>query len=188
MAAPSTRRMFAPRADTGFAGEMVVAPRSGEVGMPDWQGELEALLATLNVSLEGVPARASAQELAADASWGEDGAADAGLMDVVPVDGEEVSAVRSEIEATVGRVVALVRAGRMDRALRDDVIFVLDALTRPRPGDAPGSPAGGAGAAGVASRDSLDSQEWNLASAAAVLRFCRIVLRLTNTLARDGGL
>ncbi len=157
--------------------------------MPDWQGELESLLATLNVSLEVslegapegmTPEDAHAARCEPDTVTGAvgDGAADdAPLLEVIPLDGDEVSAVRSEIEATVGQVVALVRAGRMAPALRDDVIFVLDALTRPRPGgrrrpQPPASP-----------DDS--TAEWNLASAAAILRFCRIVLRLTNAIARD---
>jgi hypothetical protein len=164
--------------------------------MPDWQGELEALLATLSVSLEDTEAKpgassatalprlvpgtsSGADEVDADPFWMADVAAEAVPAETELVEGEEVSAVRREIEATVGEVVALVRAGRMDRALRDDVIYVLDALTRPRPGDSGRHRQGG---------PSDSSQEWNLASAAAVLRFCRIVLRLTNALTRDDGL
>jgi hypothetical protein len=159
--------------------------------MPDWQRELESLLATLNVSLEGASDGKTPRE-AAEAAGREPGcvadrvnshASDEMLHDVVPMEGDEVSAVRSEIEATVGQVVALVRAGRMDRALRDDVIFVLDALTRPRPGgkSLPRRPSQARGPDDSAS-------EWNLASAAAILRFCRIVLRLTNAIAREDEL
>jgi hypothetical protein len=86
-------------------------------------------------------------------------------------DGDEVSAVRREIEATLARVVDLARAGLLDPALRDDVVFVLQALTRPRP-------------RGLRARDRT---EWQLASAAAVLHFCRVVLRLTQTLATEPG-
>jgi len=159
--------------------------------MPDWQGELESLLATLNVTLEGAPNGKTPQEDPETAVREPDCAADrvnshAGdeaLLDVVPMEGDEVSAVRREIEATVGQVVALVRAGRMEHALRDDVIFVLDALTRPRPGDKsrPRRPSQARGPDDSAS-------EWNLASAAAILRFCRIVLRLTNSIAREDEL
>lgn len=166
--------------------------------MPDWQGELESLLASLNVSLEGsspgVPlgnpldgshaprvARsaetepAEAREMRIPSEHTEEPAE--ALLDVVPVDGEEISAVRSEIEATLREVLALVQAGHMSRALRDDIVFVLEALTRPRPAQRPHvkKPAG----------PDDSSTEWNLASAAAVLRFCRIVLRLTNSLARE---
>jgi hypothetical protein len=160
--------------------------------MPDWQGELEALLATLNVSLEGAPRGKTPEDDAEAALLGQSDIDDAALLDGAQGDGDEVSAVRREIEATVGQVVALVRAGRMDRALPDDVIFVLDALTRPRPKAGPGaktgSKAGNKSRAGRPSRSrgpDDSATEWNLASAAAILRFCRIVLRLTNAIARD---
>lgn len=162
--------------------------------MPDWQGELESLLATLNVSLEGVSPDASDGRMLLEGPLGfpgdeePRGAAEAlvddePLVEVAPREGDEVSAVRREIEATVAQVVALVRAGRLEPALRDDVIFVLDALTRPRPGGRsrstrPASPGG----------PDDSATEWQLASAAAILRFCRIVLRLTNTLGRDDEL
>src|SRR5262249_15194689 len=103
------------------------------------------------------------------------------LVEVAPREGDEVSAVRREIEATVQQVMALVRAGRMEPALRDDVILVLDALTRPRPG----KPASGRARPRRISGPDDSATEWQLASAAAILRFCRIVLRLTNALARD---
>jgi hypothetical protein len=153
-----------------------------EVDMPDWQGELESLLATLNVTLEGAPEGKTPLESAEVSTVanrdGLDDANDATSLEVVSMEGDEVRAVRSEIEATVAQVVALVRAGRMDPALRDDVIFVLDALTRPRPGGRSRRPSRPRGP-----DDSVS--EWNLASAAAILRFCRIVLRLTNAIARD---
>jgi hypothetical protein len=155
--------------------------------MADWRAELDTLLSHLNVSLEqGIaPGRhdgaaqrgrdedATLDELDADArvpaeaSQGEDALAD----------GDEVSAVRSEIEATVRRVIELTQAGKLDTSLRDDVVFVLQALTRPRP-------------RGVQSRPRRrgaedSSSEWQLASAAAVLHFCRIVLRLTQAAAAE---
>lgn len=153
--------------------------------MPDWQGELESLLATLNVSLEAPPCGTELPCDAADSASPRESGASSDLLEepadtmaeVVPVDGEEISAVRSEIEATLREVLAMVQAGQMDRALRDDVVFVLEALTRPRPVRRSRSrtPAG----------PDDSGTEWNLASAAAVLRFCRIVLRLTSCLARD---
>jgi hypothetical protein len=82
--------------------------------------------------------------------------------------GVEVIAVQSEVEATVRQVVSLVRSGSIDSALREDVAFVLRALTRP---DATTSNAGET----ISASSGL---EWNIESAAAVLRFCRIVLRL----------
>jgi len=160
--------------------------------MADWQAELESLLSQLHVSLDGA---ADASTHAAPTA-GADGAVPAALpaamdeadgdipwtlgpltAEELPADGEEVSAVRDEIAATVRQVVHLARTGRMESALRDDVAFVLQALTRPRP---------------VVStrranraRETEAQQEWQLATAAAVLRFCRLVLRLTNALSSE---
>lgn len=149
--------------------------------MPYWQEELDALLANLRVSLDDslaagngaysfAPASpANAAAIARELALPADG-------DESPGENEEVSAIRSEIEATLGRVLALARAGRMDGDMRDDVIFVLQALTRPHPG----ATVAASGADTAEARD-----EWQLGSAAAVLRFCRMVVRLTNALAAD---
>lgn len=164
--------------------------------MADWQVELESLLSQLHVSLDGA-VDASPQAMQAAPATGADGAspvtmpatgvdeADGDIpwtlgpltAEELPADGEEVSAVRDEIAATVRQVLHLARTGRMESALRDDVAFVLQALTRPRP---------------VVStrranraRETEAQQEWQLATAAAVLRFCRLVLRLTNALSSE---
>ena len=153
--------------------------------MPHWQEELDALLAQLRVSLDdpfppgdgdrdarsvsGEAASAMARDLALPSEGPAEG-------EELPGENEEVSAVRSEVEATLGRVLALARAGRMDDDMRDDVIFVLQALTRPHPGAT-------VAAHGDDAAEARD--EWQLASAAAVLRFCRMVVRLTNALAAD---
>jgi hypothetical protein len=162
--------------------------------MPDWQAELTTLLAELHVSLDSVVLANpdGADTVRHSHSNGALGVAPADSMDAelpwelgaltaeeVPDDGDEVSAVQSEIEATVTRVVALARAGRMDTALCEDVVFVLQALTRPIPRSA---------SLRTRSKKQAEShQEWQLASAAAVLRFCRIVLSLTNALAGQGN-
>jgi hypothetical protein len=167
--------------------------------MADWQGELEALLARLDVSLdsgahaehEPTPEREvvpmELEELP-DLAGTEGPESDPFWQTQVfaaeePREDEEVSAVRSEIEATVHQILALTRAGRIDQATRDDVVFVLRALTRPQP-DAPRrrivDPV-------ARERTGESAQEWQLDSAAAVLRFCRIVSRLTNGLLADGG-
>jgi hypothetical protein len=133
--------------------------------MPDWQSELETLLSQLHVtldqSLEFLP------EL------------DPLLQDDPVDEGDEVSAVRSEIEATVARVMALADDGCIESTLRDDVIFVLQALTRPVPQRI---------LARATSKQQEDArQDWQLTSAAAVLRFCRIVLTLTQALSSEAG-
>jgi hypothetical protein len=156
--------------------------------MADWQGELRALLASLDVSLDPDPSVSNGRtrhDVADNPAYssgssgrnaGQDMALDGeGLgSDELPPEGIEVSAVRSEMEATLERVVDLVQSGRMERTLRDDVIYVLRALTRPGPEKLLPK------AARQAARES--AQEWNLGSAAAVLHFCRIVLRLTQAI------
>lgn len=150
--------------------------------MADWQGQLADLLASLNVSLDPNESLPRATDLRAESlsrmtiPTDEMPPAAMSVEDVV-VDGDEVSAVRSEIEFTVARVVRLERAGLIDRVMRDDVIYALQALTRPAPPfPRPTLPR---------RRRHDPSQEWNLASAAAVLRFCRLVHRLLPLLANE---
>lgn len=154
--------------------------------MSDWQSELEVLLSRLAVSLDqpatvpphGATGDARQAHLAfvtedADELW------DAGAtsMDDPPSVDDEVAAVRGEIEATLQRVIELARNGCIDGVLRDDVIFILQALVRPHP------PVINSGPHDIRAREL--HQEWHLGSAAAVLRFCRIVARLTDALSRD---
>ncbi|HEU5440384.1 MAG TPA: hypothetical protein VFU88_13920 [Ktedonobacterales bacterium] len=155
--------------------------------MADWHEELEILLSQLRVGLGETPpdepslaARGPtlSEPLSVEVRLPlelETLSPDVFAPDENPADGVEVSAVRSEIEATLGRVLALARAGRMESTLRDDVIFILKALTRRLPDTITGATSDAR-----AARD-----EWQLASAAAVLRFCRIVLHITNALEAD---
>src|SRR5262249_49268134 len=110
-----------------------------EDAMADWQGELRALLASLDVALDPDPAAANgrarhevvddAANASVHASEGDVARdAEAGVSDEPPPEGIEVSAVRSEMEATLERVVQLVQSGQMERTLRDDVVYVLRAL------------------------------------------------------------
>lgn len=150
--------------------------------MPDWEIELRDLLRSLDVSLEPGASRPVPVELPvsfprggalADESDPSDSMVRAfertydQALDPGTPEGEEISAIRQEIEATVARVVHLTRTGQLDPALRDDVVFVLRALTRTHP----------------TARDTKVRDEWDLASAAAVLHFCRVILRLTGPLA-----
>ena len=91
-----------------------------------------------------------------------------------PREGVEVSAVRTEIEATLHQVLALTRAGQLEPRLHGNVVFVLNALTRPLPT----VPRLVDARRAALQREAV--REWQLASAAAVLRFCRIVAHLTN--------
>lgn len=176
--------------------------------MADWQVELETLLSELHVTLDRGTLSGEASthvrrdnqpdleheggtgntpgdtlgDLDAEAEASGDIPWDLGPLtaEEPPADGDEVSAVRSEIEATVAQVIALSQAGRIDHDLRDDIVFVLQALTRPHP-------ATRSHAIDLGKHDDAQ-QEWQLASAAAVLRFCRIVLRLTHALAPDADM
>lgn len=156
--------------------------------MAEWQAELEALLSHLHVSFEdgavarrpnaSVPRRRVEDGAVSDSAvipFRED---DALVSDDLSTDDDEVSAVRSEIEATLRRVVELTHEGKLDPHVRDDVIFVFQALTRPLP----------RGARPRARATSDSSGEWQLTSAAAVLHFCRIVLRMTQAVADEPDL
>lgn len=153
--------------------------------MADWEAELATLLRELDVSLErdGLSERRpDTQGTLADVAitgdlpaGGEPASVERDVLGLEPaspapgVEDDEVSAVRSEIEATLARVMHMTRAGQLEPALRDDVVFVLKALTRPRP----------------AALRPRERHEWQLDSAAAVLHFCRMVLRLTRALAPE---
>ncbi len=151
--------------------------------MPDWEAELTAILHALDVRLEGDPLFAEQGTSGAtsrrDYQRDPDEDFDLYSLGVAPFDlpgeqtlgeGDEVSAVRHEIEATLARVVRLSRAGQLDPALRDDVVFVPQALTRPH-----------------LSAPATEPDEWQIASAAAVLHFCRVVHRLTGPLESEAG-
>src|SRR5690242_13875051 len=151
--------------------------------MADWQGQLADLLASLNVSLDPNESAPRAIDLRAESfsrmPIPTEEAPPAINAEDAPVEGVEVSAVRSEIEFIVARVVELERVGVIDRVQRDDVIYVLQALTRP----APPTPR-----PTLSLRRRHDSdQEWDLASAAAVLRFCRLIQRQLPFLTDEPG-
>jgi len=151
--------------------------------MADWQGQLADLLASLNVSLDPNESVPRAIDLRSESFSRmpiptEETTPSGASAEDAPVEGVEVSAVRSEIEFIVARVVDLERAGVIDRVLRDDVIYVLQALTRP----APPTPR-----PTLLRRRHDADQEWDLASAAAVLRFCRLIQRQLPFMAEDHG-
>jgi hypothetical protein len=145
--------------------------------MSNWEHELETLLNRLGVRWESL----SPNEPGADG-------ADADLADEARVDWlmdadlededweaaedddlDQVSVVRREMQATVGRVTRMVRSGRLDSAIKDDVLLVLRALCRSQPQPDEGE----------------SEEDAQLATAAAILHFCRIVLRLTHALAQQ---
>jgi hypothetical protein len=104
-----------------------LAAEEMEALMANWQDELESLLASFGVALEA-PAL---DQLRAEDSLNRYLLAQPEQSEPPVEHGVEVIAVQSEVEATVRQVVSLVRSGSIDSALREDVAFVLRALTRP---------------------------------------------------------
>ena len=140
--------------------------------MPHWEDELRTLLESLGVRLEE---RVTQPRMDAAALFDGDEAPtdsmvrewEAQQQDDGATDGDDAfSMINREMEVTVQEVARLVNTGRLEPSLRDDVVHVLRALTRPAPASAP------------------DPDEWRYTSAAAVLHFCRLVLRLANELTR----
>jgi hypothetical protein len=127
--------------------------------MPHWEDELRSLLKSLGVVLDDstMPLTRNAGAVAH--------AGGALPLESDDADDEHFAIIQREMEATVREVARLARTGKMEAVLRDDVIYVLRALTRPAPANA------------------TDFDEWRYASAAAVLHFCRLVLRLAQSLA-----
>lgn len=128
--------------------------------MPHWEDELRTLLQHLGVSLEEM-APFDAEDPPTDSmvrEW------EAQANDDDP-DEDQFSVIRREMEATLQEVARLSQAGQMEPALRDDVVHVLRALTNPPP------------------LSGADIEEWRYTSAAAVLHFCRLILRLAHALA-----
>ena len=142
--------------------------------MSNWELELETLLNRLGVRWESLPPN----EPGADGDLSDpaevDGLVDADLGDedweaLEDDDLDQVSVVRREMQATVGRVTRMVRIGQLDSAIRDDVLLVLRALCRSHPQPDEGE----------------SEEDAQLATAAAILHFCRIVLRMTHALAQQ---
>src|SRR5215470_13566180 len=101
--------------------------------MSNWEHELETLLNRLGVHWEDSPAPEPASD-AVDVDAPEPEELEALLDDdlddvdwehLVEEEVDQLSVVRREMQATVGRVARMVRTGRLDSVIRDDVIFVL---------------------------------------------------------------
>jgi hypothetical protein len=142
--------------------------------MSNWENELEIILSRLGVRWESpLP---NEPEIDADAAEAAELAAmmgddleneDWGKLEDDDLD--QVGVVRREIQATVSRVARMARAGQLDGVIKDDVLFVLRALCRSQP----------------QAEDGESEEDAQLATAAAILHFCRIVLRLTHALAQQ---
>jgi hypothetical protein len=102
--------------------------------MSNWELELETLLNRLGVRWESLPPNEPGVngDLADPAEM--DGLIEADLGDedwetLEDDDLDQVSVVRREMQATVARVTRMVRSGRLDSAVRDDVLLVLRAVS-----------------------------------------------------------
>ena len=148
--------------------------------MSGWQSELESLLAQLHVVAPDEPdvlATPSDGFPAEDPDIFEEDAGDrtVAVAEDGPTDGDEVRAVRSELEATIHRIARMTRTGSIDISLRDDIAFVLQALMRVYPQPVANTDI-------VATSAVTNAQEWQLTTAAAILRFCRIILMLADVI------
>lgn len=147
--------------------------------MAGWQEELAALLRELGITQEEQSPRfpmAQAREddfapfslyygqegkdvqFADAAFWGnigEDKAADDTWMN-------DLAAMRRDVESIVAQLVHLLQHGRIDPALKEDILIVLRALRR----------------RAMATEQAGEGELAHIESVAAMLHFCRLVLRL----------
>jgi hypothetical protein len=153
--------------------------------MAGWEKELTELLGELGVTQEEpkTPLRSprhsdikfhnfpvcrdvKRQELTADALFldemvDDDDNDDAWLTDL--------SLMRREVDSIVSQVIRLMQRGDLDKSLKEDVMVVLRALRR----------------RAAVTQQAAASDEAYLEFAAAMLHFCRIVLRLSEPAAED---
>ena len=81
----------------------------------------------------------------------------------------DLSSMRREIDSIVRQVINLMQRGDLDKSLKEDVLVVLRALRR----------------RAAVTQQAAASDEAYLESAAAMLHFCRLVLRLSETAIED---
>ena len=81
----------------------------------------------------------------------------------------DLTAMRREIDSIVRQVIHLMQRGDLDSSLKEDVMVVLRALRR----------------RSAVTQQAASSDEAYLESAAAMLHFCRLVLRLSETAIDD---
>ncbi len=120
--------------------------------MPQWEEELQTLLASLGVTIDATPSSDAPASMPAPFLADES-------QEYLDEGDDRLTLVQSEVEATMREVARLAREGSLDPAVHQDILYVLRSLTRSSP---------------IAGHE---GDEWDLASAAAVLHFCRIVSR-----------
>nr|BBH93414.1 hypothetical protein KTA_16130 [Thermogemmatispora argillosa] len=152
--------------------------------MAGWEQELAELLRELGVTLEGeapdsqthlqAKQRASYSDVRQVDEEGQASALSTWDDDAPPPADEdawltELRLMRLEVDSIVAQVVRLMQNGDLDASLKEDVMVVLRALRRRA---SPGPYA-------------TPSDETYLEFAAAILHFCRLVLRLSETAIED---
>jgi hypothetical protein len=146
--------------------------------MAGWEQELAELLRELGVTQEEPKTHlrpsnklkrsdVKRRERAADAIFLRDVGDNEAQDEEVWV--SDLSSMRREIESIVRQVIHLMQRGDLDKSLKEDVMVVLRALRR----------------RSAVTQQAATGDEAYLESAAAMLHFCRLVLRLSETAIED---
>jgi hypothetical protein len=146
--------------------------------MAGWQEELAELLRELGVTPEEPQTnlRSKSKPLHSDAGWRlcsgkpTEHLADTFFTDDVESDEAEaytmdLGAMGREVDSIVQQVVRLTRNGELDQSAKEDILEVLRALRK----------------FSVVAQEVAPGDEAYLESVSAMLRFCRLVLRLSET-------
>ena len=146
--------------------------------MAGWEQQLAELLRELEVTQEEpkTPPRPAGKLMHSDIKRREQ-AADAIILGDVGGDKaanedawvSDLSLMRREIDSIVSQVIHLMQRGDLDKSLKEDVLVVLRALRR----------------RAAVTQQAAAGDEAYLESAAAMLHFCRLVLRLSETAIED---
>ena len=163
--------------------------------MAGWEEELAVLLRNLGVTQEEPGAHRRARRcrsggagihhshLSHDSFVEEDPLAGAAFFEDNDDGGEDedeeawladLNEMRREVDLIVTQVIQLMQRGDLEKSLKEDVLIVLHALRRLQVAQQEAS--GG---------DEIDSEEAYLESAASMLHFCRLVLRLSEVASED---
>ena len=138
--------------------------------MASWQDELAELLRELGVTTEEprTHLRPNSNDLFAQEPSVENFILE-NIAAVAEEDAEawlaDLDTMRREVDSIVRQVIHLIQRGGLEPSLKEDVMIVLRALRR----------------RATATRQAGYSEEAYIESAAAMLHFCRIILRLSET-------
>ena len=146
--------------------------------MAGWEQELAGLLRELGVTQEEPKTlpQFSNKLMRSDVKRREQNTDAFFVSDINEIEAEDeevwmsdLTAMRREIDSIVRQVIHLMQRGDLDPSLKEDVMVVLRALRR----------------RSAVTQQAATSDEAYLESAAAMLHFCRLVLRLSETAIDD---